>query len=127
MSDALGITAAAVAILVGLCTLIGISVRFALVPYLETHLINPQRVTRELVEETHKQVTVNHHSSEQPTVLDRIDDVAHQVAENTQETRALARMFDGHLEQAAASEIRVQAEVDRIWRELRNRRDRYEP
>lgn len=27
------------------------------------------------VDETHKQVTVNHHSSEFPTVLDRIDDV----------------------------------------------------
>ena len=27
------------------------------------------------INETHKQVTVNHHSSESPTVLDRIDDV----------------------------------------------------
>lgn len=27
------------------------------------------------IDETHKQVTVNHHSSDEPTVLDRIDDV----------------------------------------------------
>lgn len=27
------------------------------------------------IDETHKQVTVNHHSSDIPTVLDRIDDV----------------------------------------------------
>lgn len=31
------------------------------------------------LDETHKQVTVNHHSSQTPTVLDRIDDVRQEV------------------------------------------------
>ena len=44
-------------------------------------------------------------------------------AENTEETRALARMFDGHLEAAEAAEQRVQAEVDRIWAALTEKRD----
>lgn len=35
---------------------------------LEEHVFRPVR-------ETHHQVTVNHHSSDEPTVLDRLDDV----------------------------------------------------
>lgn len=116
------IAAALSAVLLGL-TLLGLAVRYVLMPYLQTHLIKPMKVGAELVEETHKQVTVNHHSSERPTVLDRIDDVANQVAENTRETRALGRMFDGHLEQALEAENRVQREVDRIWRALDRKRD----
>lgn len=48
---------------------------------------------RAKVDETHKQVTENHHSNEHPTVLDRIDDV-HQLALNslTQVNRALAKV-----------------------------------
>lgn len=37
--------------------------------------------TETLVEETHHQVTVNHHSSESPTVLDRIDDLRREIAD----------------------------------------------
>lgn len=37
------------------------------------------------VDETHKQVTVNHHSSETPTVLDRIDSVHSEVTDLRQE------------------------------------------
>lgn len=85
-------------------TLAGLAVRYVLLPYLREHLIAP-------VKETNKQVTENHHSNPNPTVLDRIDDVSHQVAENTTETRALARMFDGHLDWS-------QREVDRIWKQL---------
>lgn len=97
------IAAALSAVVLGL-TLVGLAVRYVLMPYLREHLIQP-------VKETRKQVTENHHSNTVPTVLDRIDDVANQVAENTRETRAMARMFDGHLDWS-------QREVDRIWRRL---------
>jgi hypothetical protein len=114
------------ALLLALTIAIGLGVR-----WVRDHLLEPVR-------ETHKQVTVNHHSSENPTVLDRIDDVSKQVAANTRltaqnadETRALARMFDGHLEEAQRAQeegdrIRrnLQDDVDRIWRELRETRDR---
>lgn len=108
MSEPLGLIAAALGILVSFSILVGILVRLMLLPWLREHLVEPVRETR-------KQVTENHHSNPRPTVLDRIDDVAQQiarargeVAENTRETRAMARMFDGHLEWS-------QHEVDRLW------------
>lgn len=130
MADALGIAGAVVVLLLGLCTLLGLAVNFVLLPYLDAHLIQPLRETREAAQEARKQVTENHHSNPVPTVLDRIDDVAQQVAantrltaDNTDQTRALARMFDGHLEQAQAAEARFQTEVDRIWARLKKERD----
>lgn len=106
------VISAALGSAVSLCILIGLAVRFALLPWLERHLVSP-------VKETRKQVTENHHSNPRPTVLDRIDDVSKQVAENTRETRAMARMFDGHLEWS-------QHEVDRIWSRLEEDRRRKE-
>lgn len=64
--------------------IIGILVRLVLLPYLREHLIAP-------VKQVEKQVTVNHHSSLEPTVLDRIDDVQ-------QEVKVLGRMLEGHME-----------------------------
>ncbi len=119
MSDLLGILAAATTAALGVLALIGLVVRFVLLPYLREHLIVP-------VKDTHKQVTENHHTNERPTVLDRIDDVSNQVRENTAETRAargearaLARMFDGHLEWS-------QNEVDALWKALNEQRARGE-
>lgn len=131
MADALGIAGAVVVLLVGICTLIGLAVRYALMPYLDLHLVQPLRETREAAQEARKQVTENHHSNPRPTVLDRIDDVAQQVAANTRLTAdntaavdTLARMFDGHLEQAQDTTERFQVEVDRIWAQLRDRREK---
>lgn len=57
--------------------LVGIIVRYMLVPYLRdqlvTQLLNP-------VQETHRQVTVNQHSSEEPTILDKMDDLKKQIS-----------------------------------------------
>lgn len=47
---------------------LGLVVRYALVPYLRDQLVIP-------VKETHRQVTQNRHQNREPTVLDRIDDV----------------------------------------------------
>jgi hypothetical protein len=59
---------AAIGITVGVITILGAAVKWVLLPYIERELIHP-------VKQTHHQVTVNHHSSDSPTVLDRIDDV----------------------------------------------------
>lgn len=46
------------------------------------------------VRETHHQVTVNHHSSTEPTVLDKIDTVGRQVAAVAEENQAQNRKID---------------------------------
>lgn len=103
------IAAVSVSVTLGVLTLLGLLVRYALLPYLKENLIEPVKNTNELAATTNRQVTVNHHSSDVPTVLDRIEDVGRQV-------QVLAFMFDGHID-------RHQREVDAIWKELRARKE----
>lgn len=70
--------------IVTVCVIIGLAVKFVLMPYLREHLITP-------VKQVEKQVSENHHSNAQPTVLDRIDDVQ-------QSVKAVARVLEGHME-----------------------------
>ena len=56
-----------VSAMIGICVLIGLAVKFVLMPYLQKNLIDP-------ISEVHHQTTVNGHSSADPTLLDRIDD-----------------------------------------------------
>lgn len=90
--------------LLSLATLVGIATKFVLLPYIRAHVVDPLRETRH-------QVTVNHHSSTEPTVLDRIDDVANKVdalgetvtelsnrdASNEANMTALTLVLDEHL------------------------------
>lgn len=46
------------------------------------------------VRETHHQVTVNHHSSAEPTVLDKIDSVHQEVVAVVEENRVQNRKID---------------------------------
>lgn len=48
-----------------------------LILVLVSTLISPAilLVMNKKIKETHKQVTVNHHSSESPTILDKLDDL----------------------------------------------------
>lgn len=65
--------------------ILGLAVRFVLLPYLRDHLVGP-------VKEVQKQVTENHHATpEQPTLPDKLDDLATQL-------RALAHVMDVHME-----------------------------
>ena len=87
--------------------LLGLAIRYVLVPYLRDHLVNP-------VKEVQKQVTENHHASpEQPTVLDRIEDVH-------QEVKALAHVMDTHMEWSE----REHAVVSRKLKALRRQAQR---
>lgn len=61
------IVGGAVGAILGICALIGLLVKFVLLPYLEKNLVKP-------INEVHRQTTVNGHSSADPTLLDRIDD-----------------------------------------------------
>jgi hypothetical protein len=87
--------------------LVGLAVRYALLPWLREHLVIP-------VNQVKKQVTENHHANETPTIPDRIDDVAVQVFDASLQIASLARMFDGHLEQAAEESRNVWRAIDRL-------------
>lgn len=109
--DIANLIGAVITILLGTAALLGLGVRYVLIPYLREQLVKP-------VQETHKQVTVNGGKSDPPTVLDRLHDVNAEVKETRQEivetkaeVLALARMHDKHLEWS-------QSEVDRIWAAL---------
>lgn len=68
------------------------------------------------VDETHKQVTVNHHSSEEPTVLDRIDDVRTEVVGLRGEVNTLHTQFNSHVAHSNEMDARllsVESEVRR--------------
>lgn len=96
--------------------LIGLAVRYALLPWLREHLVEP-------VEHVKKQVTENHHANAMPTLPDRIDDVAQQVFDASLQVSALARMFDGHLESAAAESSAMWSALDRIATLIPDRKD----
>lgn len=75
--------------------LLGLAVKYVLVPYLERTLIRP-------VHDTHRQLSVNKHESDPPTMRDLVDTAIAKVD-------TLGRMFDGHLDWS-------QGETDRLWR-----------
>lgn len=78
MSDA-----AALVVLIGAVvsavSVIGGAARWLLWPRLIASIRADIAPMRAQVAETHKQVTENHHANENPTVLDRIDDVHQEV------------------------------------------------
>lgn len=59
------------------------------------------------VRETHKQVTVNHHSSATPTVLDRIDDVRTALVKLGSDLNDLHGKFNDHLAHSNDMDRRV--------------------
>lgn len=103
MSDGLGLVVGMLTASTLVLGLLGMAVRFVLVPYLERNLVRP-------LAETRHQVTANQHASPNPTVPDRLEDMH-------TDLRAFARAFDGHLEWS-------QNEVDRLWKALSRKADR---
>jgi hypothetical protein len=59
------------------------------------------------VNETHKQVTVNHHSSDFPTVLDRIDSVQTAVLGLGTELNHLRTDFNDHVSHSNEMDVRL--------------------
>lgn len=59
------------------------------------------------VRETHKQVTVNHHSSDFPTVLDRLDDVQNAVLGLGAGLNDLRGDFNKHVTHANEMDLRI--------------------
>jgi hypothetical protein len=86
---------------VGLLSLLGAAVKWVLLPDIERELISP-------VKQTHHQVTVNHHSSDTPTVLDRLDDVQDEI-------RSVRGDLSTHLLNAERAQTEGHREAQRMW------------
>lgn len=82
----------------GLLVLIGLAVRFVLLPWLRDHLVQP-------VQETHRQISENGHvDADAPTIPDRLQDLAAAVHDATEDhavlsrdLAAMTRVLDQHL------------------------------
>lgn len=103
--------------IVGMSTIVGLAVRFILVPYLRTELVEPTR-------EINRQVTGTDSGQDSPdatirdevgTLRGEVRGLSGEIEDATLELRAMATMFDGHLAWS-------QDEVDRIWSELKRQR-----
>lgn len=101
--------------LVSLCVLLGLVVRFVLVPYLRDQLVRP-------VQETHRQVTQNRHANPEPTVLDRIDDVHDEVKMLRDTFAAVQAVANAAARSSAAAHRKLDqhsawadVEVTRLW------------
>lgn len=100
-----------------LCILGGFVTRFIVLPWLKDHLLEP-------VKDTHHQVSVNAHQSEEPTIPDRIEDLAGQLTTATRDhlaqgrdIRALTRVLDEHLRWSNRWVDQVDDRLDKLSRE----------
>lgn len=98
----LQVVATVFAATVAACTLIGLAVRYVLVPYLDEKLIKP-------LEETHRQVSVNGGQNNPPTLLDKVG-ATHELAVETRD------MLTTHLIEAAGDHARLGAVEARVAR-----------
>lgn len=108
MGEVLGLIVAVLSAVTLAGGLVGAAVKFALLPWLRTHLVEP-------VQETRHQVTANSHASPVPTVPDRLEDIAGEVRDLATEVRVIAAVFDQHIDWSSQ-------EAGRLWQALRNRK-----
>jgi hypothetical protein len=95
------------ATIISCSVVVGLAVRFILMPYLREHLIDPMRQVK-------KQVTENHHSNTRPTVLDRLDDVQTLVEEIRDMQTGYMTLTGEFAKHLNWSEV----EVSRLWRAI---------
>ena len=94
-----------------LAAIAGLLVRWVLMPYLREHLLRPmQRVEH--------QVSVNNHTSDVPTMLDKIDDLHGEVRELRAEQRRtrsdlsdLSRQVGDHLLRSESWSVEVESRL----------------
>lgn len=118
-----GVVASAV---LGVCAVLGLVVRWALLPYLRDQVVRP-------VQETHRQVTPHDRPPDaEPTIVDRLDDVqttvtdlaaqVEQIAKKAQRNRELAdaagRAADAVHRRLSDHEAWSREEDSRLWRAI---------
>ena|SRR4249919_1690441 len=91
---------------VAVCVLIGLLVRYVLVPYLMEHVVTPVR-------EVHEQVTENQHASPSaPTLPDRLEDLHSEV-------RALAHVMDVHMDWSETEQHVMERKLKALRKQIR--------
>lgn len=95
-------------------------IRYGLLPYLREQL----QQTREI----HQQITQHPTGSAEPSTLrEQVNELGGEIEDATLELRAMALMFDGHLDWAQREVDKLRSErqqaVDELWAELKRQRD----
>lgn len=125
MRDVLeGIVVALTAMTLGAGVVIAVgrwSVKHLVLPWLEAHFVTPAKEAARNSAETRRQMTVNHHVSDPPTLLDTVHTVRNDVAdvrEDLAEARqafALAGgMFEGHITASEEDRAALWSAVSRL-------------
>lgn len=103
--------------------LIGIGARYILLPWLREHLVAPMK-------QVEKQVTENHHSNKNPTVLDRIDDVqnevmalARELAVASEERQEIRQAFRAHTNWSERWVSLIEREMDVLRLEQQQKKE----
>jgi hypothetical protein len=102
-----------------LCTIVALGVKFVLFPWLRDHLVGP-------LQETHRQVSENgHRHRAQPTIPDRLEDLASKVDSATEAHEAQSRdlaafrlVLDEHLRWSDRWVDVVDRELELLKRQL---------
>lgn len=95
MREALTLVVGALTAITLLGGIVAAVVRLVLLPWLREHLVEPMKENSDQVEEVHRQVTVNQHTSPEPTVLDKLDSIARLFTEHTDaDTEEKSRLWD---------------------------------
>jgi len=121
--QAAALFAALVAGLIGVCTLIGLAVRWVLLPYMRDQIVRPLRQINKQVAPT----DADWSAEPMPTVMGQLEEVVQEVRQTRAENRAavdaareevqqLGKMFDGHLEWS-------QDKVDELAKKIREARE----
>lgn len=96
--------------ILGLCTLAGLIVRWVLLPYLRDQVVKP-------LKETHRQVTPHDRPVDaEPTIVDRLEDLAHNVSELQGQADELAKKARTNRQLAVAAG----RSADAVSRELKD-------
>lgn len=95
-------------------------VKWIVLPNLSDWLDKRLDPIEKALSETHKQVTENHHSNPNPTVLDLLLDLLDGQSSMRGEFEALSKALDSHLGWS-------NEEVDRLWRAIGKKQSKPEP
>ena len=111
--NAVELVGAVVSATLGTLALVGLGVKFALLPWLREHLVQP-------VQETNRQITRNGHTSNPPTMLDQLHSIQTKVNDSATkgDLRAAARMWEGHINRSEDDRGNLWDAVDELRRTL---------
>ncbi len=83
-------------------------------PWLEEHVINPAREAAKNSAETRRQVTVNNHVSDPPTLLDTVHTMRGDLTQAREAFHLAGQMFEGHITASEEDRAALWSAVSRL-------------